>query len=77
MMQEVDRVVARLRGRENEQHDALAPVQTFVNSHMQAGFPPTHACITTCWTCFNKMHLAFEDQANSSDTLCIWFASQV
>lgn len=35
MMQEVDRVVARVRARENEQHDALSPVQTFVNAHMQ------------------------------------------
>ena len=35
-VQEVDRVVARLRARENEQHDALGPVQTFVNLHMQA-----------------------------------------
>ncbi|KAL3138737.1 hypothetical protein ABBQ32_005584 [Trebouxia sp. C0010 RCD-2024] len=34
---EVDRVVARLRARENEQHDALAPVQAFVNSDMQEG----------------------------------------
>ncbi len=35
MMQEVDRVVARVQARENEQHDALSPVQTFVNAHMQ------------------------------------------
>ena len=28
-------VVARVRARENEQHDALSPVQTFVNAHMQ------------------------------------------
>ena len=35
MVQEVDRVVARVRARENEQHDALSPVQTFVNAHMQ------------------------------------------
>ncbi|DBB08757.1 TPA: hypothetical protein ACH3X3_008192 [Trebouxia sp. C0006] len=34
---EVDRVVARVRARENEQHDALSPVQTFVNAHMQDG----------------------------------------
>lgn len=47
MMQEVDRVVARLRGRENEQHDALAPVHTFVTSHMQVCCCPTHACTNT------------------------------
>ncbi len=35
MVQEVDRVVARVRARENEQHDALSPVQSFVNAHMQ------------------------------------------
>lgn len=34
---EVDRVVARVRARENEQHDVLGPVQTFVNAHMQEG----------------------------------------
>jgi len=28
-------VVARVRARENEQHDALGPVQTFVNAHVQ------------------------------------------
>ena len=36
LLQEVDRVVARVRARENEQHDVLGPVQTFVNAHMQA-----------------------------------------
>ena len=36
VVQEVDRVVARVRARENEQHDVLGPVQTFVNAHMQA-----------------------------------------
>ena len=35
VVQEVDRVVARVRARENEQHDALSPVQTFVNAYMQ------------------------------------------
>ena len=45
MVQEVDRVVARLRAGENEQHDALAPVQAFVNSHMQASAGAgRHAC---------------------------------
>lgn len=48
MMQEVDRVVARLRGRENEQHDALGPVQTFVNAHMQ---------VTTHPPCFQPQNL--------------------
>ena len=45
MVQEVDRVVARLRARENEQHDTLAPIHAFVTSHMQVCLCSTFVCI--------------------------------
>lgn len=49
VVQEVDRVVARVRARQNEQHDALNPVQTFVNAHMQVS--------VHCW-CLRFVFLA-------------------
>lgn len=46
LLQEVDQVVARVRGRENEQHDALEPVLAYVNANMQVccRCTPLQAC---------------------------------
>lgn len=60
MMQEVDRVVARLRARENEQHDILAPVHAFVTSHMQVCLCCTHVCIITILTNFIVQNANFD-----------------
>lgn len=48
VVQEVDRVVARVRARENEQHDALSPVQAFVNAHMQVLLSVTPPASPSC-----------------------------
>lgn len=45
LLQEVDRVVSRVRARENEQHDALSPVLSYVNANMQV-MPQFSIC---CW----------------------------
>ena len=55
MVQEVDRVVARLRARENEQHNALVPVQACVNTHTQASVGSSYAAPLTS-TC--TLHFA-------------------
>lgn len=54
-MQEVDRVVARVRGRDNEQHDALGPVLSFVNANMQVTLF-THFTLPaeSCFTAVNQ-----------------------
>lgn len=45
LLQEVDRVVSRVRARENEQHDALSPVLSYVNANMQVRLQ----CSICCW----------------------------
>ena len=55
-MQEVDRVVARVRSRDNEQHDALGPVLSFVNANMQVTLF-THSMLPaeSCCTAVNQL----------------------
>ena len=59
LVQEVDRVVARLRSRENEQHDTLAPVHAFVTSHMQV-----------CWRCTCACSISVLTNSVLQDAIC-------
>lgn len=62
-MQEVDRVVARVRGRENEQHDALGPVLAFVNANMQVGL---------CAACNTPHRSAFLAADHTATSNALW-----
>ena len=80
-IQEVDRVVARVRGRDNEQHDALGPVLSFVNANMQVTLF-THFTLPaeSCFTAVNqptKLHCPVHNgmlACSSTEVLALMFA---